>query len=77
MTPLVVTWLDAHADRSGGWVPVADIDNEAYIVRSIGWLIDPPPKTGHVSLAQSYGDDGMVDSVVHIPQGMIRHNTKP
>jgi hypothetical protein len=69
MAPITVTWLDAHADRSGGWVFPADIDPDPYSVTSIGWRVDPKP--GHLSLAQSVGCDGALDHVLHIPLGMV------
>jgi hypothetical protein len=66
---VAVVWHDAHADRSGGWVLPADIDADPYRVTSVGWRIEP--KVGHVSLAQSVGDDGAYDHVLHIPDGMV------
>ncbi len=47
----------------------ADIDADPYRVTSVGWRIEP--KVGHVSLAQSVGDDGAYDHVLHIPDGMV------
>ena len=75
MKPVIVTWLDAHADRSGGWCLPTDLDDQPYQVRSIGYLIEPPPKADHVSLAQSVGDDGALDHVLHIPKGMVQATT--
>ena len=72
-TAVVVVWHDAHADRSGGWVMPDAIDTDAYRVTSIGWRIDPKP--GHVSLAQSVGDDGALDHIIHIPDGMVMEVT--
>lgn len=66
---IVVTWWDAHADRSGGWTLPENLDNDPYVVTSVGWRIDPKP--GHLSLAQSRGDDGALDHVLHVPTGMI------
>ena len=67
-----VTWHDAHADSR--WIEVTEIDNEPYLVTSIGYLM-PKAKKGHVSLAQSFGADGFVDSVLHIPRGMVVSST--
>ena len=71
---IVVVWHDAHADRAGGWVLPTDIDNEPYRVTSVGWRIEPKP--GHVSLAQSIGDDGALDHIIHIPDGMVMEVTE-
>jgi len=65
---VLVMWKDAHADQSD------DIDDEPYIVRSVGWLI-PNKKRGHVTLAQSIGDGGHIDHILHIPKGMIVSQT--
>jgi hypothetical protein len=73
-TAIVVVWHDAHADRAGGWVLPADIDAEPYRVISVGWRIEPKP--GHVSLAQSIGDDGALDHIIHIPDGMVMEVTE-
>ena len=67
-----ISWHDAHADSR--WIEVTEIDNEPYLVTSIGYLM-PKAKKGHVSLAQSFGADGFVDSVLHIPRGMIVSTT--
>ena len=69
--PVVVVWLDAHADRAGGWVQPADIDDRPYSVISVGWLVHEC-KVDHISLAQSIGDDGALDHIIHIPVGMIK-----
>jgi len=73
-TAIVVVWHDAHADRADGWVLPADIDTDPYRVTSVGWRIDPKP--GHVSLAQSIGDDGGLDHIIHIPDGMVMEVTE-
>ena len=67
-----ISWHDAHADSR--WIEVTEIDNEPYLVTSIGYLM-PKAKKGHVSLAQSFGADGFVDSALHIPRGMVVSST--
>ena len=67
-----ISWHDAHADSR--WIEVTEIDDEAYLVTSVGYLV-PKAKKGHVSLAQSFGADGFVDSVLHIPRGMVVSST--
>jgi hypothetical protein len=68
--PIIVVWLDAHADRAGGWVQPADIDVLPYTVITVGWLLNEC-KPDHISLAQSIGDDGALDHIIHIPAGMV------
>lgn len=69
-----VVWHDAHSEGvSGGtWFDPAEIKNAPYAVRSVGYLLENV-KDGHITLAQSVSDtDGLCDSVLHIPVGMIR-----
>jgi hypothetical protein len=68
-----VVWHDAHSEGvSGGtWFDPAEIKNAPYQVRSVGYLL-PSVKDTHITLAQSVADtDGLCDSVLHIPVGMI------
>ena len=79
MTPVILHWVDAHADPSGGWVQVRDVDQRAYTVTSVGYLVpaDEGGKPGHVSICQSVGrmdgDDepDALDSILHVPVGMV------
>lgn len=71
MKPVIVTWHDAHADQGGSWVSRHDIDADPYVVRSVGFVFDPPPKPGHVTVCQSIGDGEMFDNLLHIPLGWI------
>lgn len=79
---VLVVWRDAHADQScQNWCSVGDLDcGSDYLVRTVGWRIvddssGAPVKTGHVTLAQSFGTgtetasiaDVLLDSVLHIP----------
>lgn len=70
MKVAVVTWHDAHSDRSGTWTDRSEIDDDPYVVRSVGFLLDPP-KAGHVSVVQSVGDDEALDHILHIPNAMV------
>lgn len=72
MKVVVVMWKDAHADCQG-WSELGDIDDEPYIVRSVGFLLTKGhgKKKGHVSIAQSISEDKMIDSVLHIPKRMV------
>jgi len=74
---VVVEWIDAHADPSGGWQ--TETDQRAYVVTSVGWLMpeDDGGKPGHVTLAQSIGRmEGdapeAYDHVLHLPRDMVR-----
>jgi hypothetical protein len=49
----------------------ADIDQDAFVVRSVGWLI-AGGKPGHVVIAQSLGSDTQIDGVLSIPVGMVQ-----
>lgn len=67
-------WHDAHSEGvSGGtWFESTQITNEPYVVRTVGMMVDNA-KEGHISLAQSISiTDGLMDSVIHIPIGMIQ-----
>jgi hypothetical protein len=63
-----LTWLDAHAENA--WMDIEDLDQESYIVRTIGWLM-PDAKPHHVVVAQSIGVDYSVDGVLCVPVGMV------
>ena len=71
MRVVVVVWRDAHADGGGSWLSVEDIEDAPYVVESVGFVLEGD-KSGHLSICQSLGDDdGVVDHVLHIPDGMI------
>jgi len=72
VTPVAVVWLDAHGDADG-WTEISDLDPEPRRVTSVGLLLPTGEggKRGHVTLAQSV-DGATVDSVLHIPRGMVR-----
>jgi len=72
MKVVVVMWKDAHADCQG-WSEMEEIDDEPYLVRSVGFLLTKGrgKKKGHVSIAQSISEDKMIDSVLHIPKRMV------
>lgn len=74
MKYVCVIWHDAHA-AAHGWEAVEELrDNEPYVVRSVGMLLDKNQgaKRGHVSIAQSLSTDDHVDSVLHIPKKMVQ-----
>lgn len=68
LSPILVEWHDAHAENS--WCELSDLDDEPYLVRTVGFLI-PDAKSNHVVIAQSVGADDGLDSVLSIPVGMV------
>lgn len=70
MTPVLVTWADAHAVEADGWLDPANLDNGPCVVRTVGWLI-PDAKAGHVTVALSEDENGMVRDVFHIGVAMV------
>lgn len=62
--PVVVTWVDAHADANG-WCKTDELDRKRRKIRTCGFLLEHV-KPGHVTVAQSVDGDH-VDSVLHIP----------
>jgi hypothetical protein len=63
-----VIWHDAH--QLSEWMDIKDLDQDPYVVRSLGWLL-PDAKPGHVVIAQSAGSDDQVDGVLCVPAGMV------
>jgi hypothetical protein len=42
-------------------------------VQTVGWLLDAPPRSKHVTIFQSGApDDDDVDNVIKIPRGMVQ-----
>ena len=75
MAAVLVTWHYASSEVDG-WTHIADLDRTPTAVETCGFLLteDEGGRPGHVSIYQSRitGTD-QVDSVIHIPQGMIQH----
>lgn len=65
-----VVWHDAFA-IADTWMETDDIDDQPCEVTSIGYLI-PNKKPNHVVLAQSHNTHEHVDSVLAIPDAMVR-----
>lgn len=69
-----VVWHDAHA---GGetWMHLDDHrDKDPYVVSSVGFLLeeDRGGKPGHTSITQSWSEDDAIDSVLHVPDAMVK-----
>jgi|DEB0MinimDraft_6_1074348.scaffolds.fasta_scaffold183821_2 hypothetical protein len=68
---VAITWADAHGDCAE-WTDLTEVEDDGdYLVRSVGILL-VGAKRGHLSIAQSITPDEDVDSVLHIPKGMVR-----
>jgi len=68
---VAITWADAHADCVQ-WTGIEEIEDDGeFLVRTVGLLL-VGVKRGHISIAQSVDANGAVDSVLHIPKGMVR-----
>ena len=68
LSVVLVEWHDAHAENS--WTELREIDQQPYLVRTVGFLL-ADAKPGHVVVAQSIGADDGLDSVLSIPVGMV------
>jgi len=71
---VMVTWEDAHAETTSGWLSELDVSVEPYTVQSVGILLPVETKPGHVSICQSYAY-GFVDTVLHVPCAMVTEVT--
>jgi len=68
---VAVTWADAHADCVQ-WTALDEIEDDGeFLVVSVGLLL-VGAKRGYISIAQSVDPNETVDSVLHIPRGMVR-----
>ena len=62
----LVEWFDAH-DLSYDWCHVDDLDSDPKNVQSVGFLVDPSPVEGHLTLACNDDGDGSVANGINIP----------
>jgi hypothetical protein len=78
MKVIAVRWHDAHADVSGWTSLTGPHDTAPYEIVTIGIALDKKSgrKPGHVSVAQSLSEDRQVDSVLHVPKGMVKNVTE-
>ena len=69
-----VIWHDAHSGQNA-WQDFCDIDDpDPYVVYSVGYLLDLKSggKKKHLSIGQSISDYDAVDSILHIPNAMVK-----
>lgn len=72
---VLVEWHDAHAGTDT-WTHVEELKNDSlpYVVLSVGFLLRDGMggKPDHVTIVQSWSDDDALDSVLHVPNKMVR-----
>lgn len=66
---MLVEWVDAF-DMPDRWVCVEDICDESTVVFSVGWLVEPSPVDGYMTLATSRFDD-IFGGGIHIPLSCV------
>lgn len=66
---VLVVWEDAHSAVQQ-WTDPQTIEDEPAIIHSVGFILEGL-KAGHVSIAQSLDEEGMVDSVLCVPSAMV------
>lgn len=71
--PVSVKWADAHADRTNiTWTDLSSFeDTGPYINTSVGVMLEGL-KAEHVSIAQSFDCESNVDTILHVPEGMVK-----
>jgi hypothetical protein len=70
MNIVLVEWIDAF-DMPNHWIEHSEIKNEAIVVRSVGWLVEPEPIEGYITLATS-SIDTVLGSGINIPKVCIK-----
>lgn len=73
-TPVEVVWLDAFKPE-GTWVDPTEYTARTCEVHTVGWLWEPTPLAGYVTVVMSFiGDvenpEG-ISGVFHIPDGAV------
>jgi hypothetical protein len=70
MDMVLVSWYDAF-DLPPNWASLEDLQKEdPAVVHSVGWLLDPEPLYGYMTLATSVVDENF-GSGIHIPKSCI------
>jgi hypothetical protein len=70
MDMVSISWFDAF-DLPPQWASLEDLQKEEpAIVHSVGWLVEPEPLEGYVTLATSVVDNNY-GSGIHIPKVCI------
>lgn len=70
MDMVFISWFDAF-DLPPQWVSLEDLQKEQpAVVNSVGWLVEPEPLEGYVTLATSVVDNNC-GSGIHIPKVCI------
>lgn len=63
---VAVTWVDAQ-DLPDHWVRTGEHDQDPALVESVGFLVQPDPIKGHLTLTTSW-HDGVYASGINIPR---------
>lgn len=76
MKAVLVIWEDAHAGAET-WAFAESLDDAPYVVHSVGMLLEPRKggKRGHITIVQSIGNGEALDSMLHVPKGMVKSVT--
>lgn len=70
MKIVLIRWHDAF-DLPPHWASFEDLKKDGpAVVESVGWLLDPEPLDGYVTLATSIVDENF-GSGIHIPKSCI------
>lgn len=68
-----ILWRDAFSEPDE-WLDDSSIDDQDYLVETIGYLIDTPKKN-YYTIAASITQDNNFCSVINIPKNMIIRKT--
>lgn len=74
---VVIRWTDAQGDAYG-WTPINELDDTPCVVTTVGQLLEGARQNHYTVALSTYGGDGEVrhvDSLVHIPAGMVHSMT--
>ena len=65
-----VRWIDTQSD-AWGWTPLAELDPTPCVVTTVGTLVEPSPRPGHVTVVLSWHGGDICDSAAHVPERCI------
>lgn len=71
----LIEWFDAH-DFAYEWTDVKDVKGDPKNVQSVGFLVEPSPVPGYVTLVTSDDGDGFVANGINIPLVNIVNRVK-
>lgn len=65
-----VWWRDAH-DGPHTWTHPDELDQDDYVVQSVGWRLPDTVKPGFLTLAGTVAPGGELANVIHIPHVVV------